>query len=130
MKKYIISAPMGATFGVGTILKLTAKQAKVRAANLNPLKKPKGTFEVKAPVMFKLGEEIGLADNINKAILTSVIPEGELEAPVAAGGDDDTVEGSEGEPISVASKTPDPIVGDDDTIEGSENGSETDAPAS
>jgi len=113
MKKFTVIAPLGATFGPGSILKLTAKQAKLRAASLSAAKKKqKGCFEVVTPVSFKFGEVIGLAENVNKAVLTA-LTSNESSSP----------ENDE------APKVPDPDVINDDAVEGSEGGSETDAPA-
>ncbi len=76
MKKFKVIAPMGAVFGVGVVLQLTADQYKSRATNLDKLSKTKGCYRVKEPVQFKQGELVGLDGEVNKALLEMVTSAG------------------------------------------------------
>ncbi len=71
MKNYIVTGPMGVTFGPGTRMKLSEDQASVRAHCLDEASD--GVYEVRQRVMFKNGEEIGVAGDVNKALLSEMV---------------------------------------------------------
>lgn len=64
MLRYKVLKPV--TINTGEVIELTWEQASPRLHNLKPGKK--GKYEVKAPVRFKAGEVIGLANVSSKAL--------------------------------------------------------------
>lgn len=69
------------TFGAGAVLKLSQKQAAVR---MNFLKsRGDGVYETTGEIQFKRGEKLGVDGPISKAMLESVMIDGQPGKPPA-----------------------------------------------
>lgn len=82
MRKYIVSAVL--TMPAGAALGLTHKQAASRKHALKPIKVDNkaqfGTYEVLAPIQFKVGEEIQTDAELNKQLATFLESEESVKA--------------------------------------------------
>ena len=65
MKMYTVTGPK-ISFNAGIILVLTVAQALARQHALKPVKGKKDQYETIEPIMFKHGEEIGIAGPLDK----------------------------------------------------------------
>lgn len=88
MRKYTVSAVLG--LNPGTVLGLTHQQAGPRAHALKAIKVDHkantGVYEVISRVEFKVGEEIYTDADLNKALASSLEPEGSGKAKAAGAG--------------------------------------------
>lgn len=71
-KAYRVQAFAGLSLNAGALVALFAHQAATRAAALKPA--IEGGFRVTAPIQFKVGEVIGLPDDISRALAAKLEP--------------------------------------------------------
>lgn len=66
MTRFRVATPMGVTFPAGSVLELTADQAKRRHGQVERQKD--GDYKVLSPVSFKNGELIGFSGDVPKSL--------------------------------------------------------------